>query len=180
MIETQGTSSDPIAKRPLIHKSALRSWWVSASIFILLVWGTCSVTQACHCEVPTPVEALVTAGAVFSGEVRTVTIIPDGVHTDIDLYVSEVIVEECWKGPYAPGDTVDVYTLEPYIGVCGYPFYPGVKYIVFGGSASGHFSTSICDPTTSAVEWATDQLGPPGCSTRVESITWSRVRRVFK
>ena len=115
---------------------------------------------------------------MISGEVISISDVPDGSWWD-NLYVAEIRVSECWKGSYGRGDTVLIRTGDSRV-YCGYPFQVGTSYLVFGYSKEGALHTSICDPTTSSVDWGASQLGEPGCTTAVERGTWAHVKRLFK
>jgi len=97
---------------------------------------------ACSCIPPQPVpEAVGVASRVFVGEVVST-------RDTGDLYRRVVFrATEHFKG--SPVDTIELTTAQ-HGAMCGYPFRPGVRYVVYTHGDDDALRTGTCSRTTPA------------------------------
>jgi len=140
------------------------------------VLGFSDAAHACRCAPPSPpLKALEASNAVFSG---TVTAVELDVTGRWPVHRIEFDVALCWKGGL--GAKVEVQTPNS-SAACGRDFVVGVEYLVYA-AGGGSLNTNLCD-RTGRLEFAQedlDALGPPLCTTPVESSTWSAIKRIYE
>ena len=126
---------------------------VGIALLLSGVWfiGSLGAVHACKCVVPgSPTEELEKFGAVFAGEVTSVshsfdpnvTPYKPGDRTTVGFDVSTV-----WKGVVHERMYI---TTPPTGGSCGFAFSEGGQYIVyasFNASGDGGYQASICSRT---------------------------------